>query len=309
MELPLRKARAVDPSEDAFNGSIEEGRRQAALAARRQCYDVVTNALRSLKGQATGEMGSTKVSFSGSAPGARLLLDEAARESYIRQIVQLSVRWPDNAFHECLYQTMIELGLTQELLDLGGPDLVTFLQSAGNYQTTKVRIGSATGGWGDLLWSSQALGEDGWSGLLCQGVAAGSFGSGVGFEDCDMACADVVRASFSLTVELCIAGKPGDGRDIQVADAFNGTEQQPIAAADFGGAGEVPGAVVSSVRSQAAARAGGPCVTAAGRTEAAGGRVGDHAGTEVGCPASRRERERGGVGLAVRWCGWRVLVW
>lgn len=137
VELPLRKARAVDPSEDAFNGSIEEGRRQAALAARRQCYDVVTNALRSLKGQSTTDSGNTKISFSASAPAARLLLDEAARESYIRQIVQLSVRWPDNAFHECLYQTMIELGLTQELLELGGPDLVTFLQNAGNYETTK----------------------------------------------------------------------------------------------------------------------------------------------------------------------------
>jgi len=140
VELPLRKARAVDPSEDAFNESIEEGRRQSALAARRQCYDVVTNALRSLKGQSTADVGNPKVAFSASGPGARLLLDEAARESYIRQIVQLGVRWPDNAFHECLYQTMIELGLTQELLDLGGPDLVTFLQNAGNYQTTKVRV-------------------------------------------------------------------------------------------------------------------------------------------------------------------------
>lgn len=138
VELPLRKARAVDPSEDAFNESIDEGRRQSALVARRQCYDVVTNALRSLKGQSSAEIGSTKVLFSASGPGARLLLDEAARESYIRQIVQLGVRWPDNAFHECLYETMIELGLTQELLDLGGPDLVTFLQNAGNYQTTKV---------------------------------------------------------------------------------------------------------------------------------------------------------------------------
>lgn len=139
VELPLRKARALDPSEDAFNESVEEGRRQAALAARRQCYDVVTNALRSLKGQSTSENGNSKISFSAPVPGARLLLDEAARESYIRQIVQLSVRWPDTAFHECLYQTMIELGLTQELLELGGPDLVPFLQSAGNYQTTKVQ--------------------------------------------------------------------------------------------------------------------------------------------------------------------------
>lgn len=163
VELPLKKARTVDPSEDAFNGSIEEGRRQSALAARRQCYDVVTNALRSLKGQATAEIGKTKVSFSGSAPGARLLLDEAARESYIRQIVQLGVRWPDNAFHECLYQTMIELGLTQELLDLGGPDLVTFLQNAGNYQTAKVRVVPEGDGWGALMWSAQAVVDGGWS--------------------------------------------------------------------------------------------------------------------------------------------------
>lgn len=147
MELPLRKARAVDPSEDAFNESIEEGRRQAASAARRQCYDVVTNALRSLKGQLSTDVGNAKVAFSASGPGARLLLDEAARESYIRQIVQLGVRWPDNAFHECLYQTMIELGLMQELLDMGGPDLVTFLQTAGNYQTTKVGMG--------VVWSGR----------------------------------------------------------------------------------------------------------------------------------------------------------
>lgn len=139
MELPLRKARALDPSEDAFNEGVEEGRQKEALAARRQCYDVVMNALRSLKGQSPSESGNAKIPFSVSpVPGARLLLDEAARESYIRQIVQLSVRWPDSAFHECLYQTMIELGLSQELLELGGPDLVPFLQSAGNYQLTKV---------------------------------------------------------------------------------------------------------------------------------------------------------------------------
>jgi len=142
VELPLRKARAVDPAEDAFNKSVGEGQQMAALAVRRQCYDVVINALHSLKGQSVTENGhGSKVSFSTpSIPGARLLLDEAARGSYIHQIVQLSVRWPDTAFHEYLYQTMMELGLSQELLELGGPDLVPFLQRAGNYQTTKVII-------------------------------------------------------------------------------------------------------------------------------------------------------------------------
>jgi len=34
---------------------------------------------------------------------------------------------------------MIELGLTKELLELGGPNLVPFLQSASKYETTQVQ--------------------------------------------------------------------------------------------------------------------------------------------------------------------------
>jgi hypothetical protein len=34
---------------------------------------------------------------------------------------------------------MIELSLTKEFLELGGPDLVPFLQSANNYETTQVQ--------------------------------------------------------------------------------------------------------------------------------------------------------------------------
>jgi len=34
--------------------------------------------------------------------------------------------------------TLIELGLTKELLELGGLDLVLFLQNANNYETTQV---------------------------------------------------------------------------------------------------------------------------------------------------------------------------
>ncbi|CAM6093107.1 unnamed protein product [Calypogeia fissa] len=140
VELPLRKARALDPAEDAFNESVEESRRQAALSARQQCYEVVTNALRAIKG-------STGNTSEGLTPSKQALiprpsLDDAARERYVRQIVQLGVRWPDRAFHRALYQTMIELGMENELLELAGPDLVPFLQSAGNYQTSQASSGS-----------------------------------------------------------------------------------------------------------------------------------------------------------------------
>lgn len=136
VELPLRKARALDPGEDAFNVAGEESRRQAALSARQQCYDVVTNALRAIKGSTgkSSEAGTPTKQALNSRPS----LDDAARETYVRQIVQLGVRWPDRAFHRALYQTMIELGMENELLELAGPDLVSFLQSAGNYQTSQV---------------------------------------------------------------------------------------------------------------------------------------------------------------------------
>ncbi|KAL2622102.1 hypothetical protein R1flu_002307 [Riccia fluitans] len=139
VELPLRKARALDPAEDAFNESVEEGQRQAALAARKQCYDIVTNALRTLKAKngQRGDMGASVRPVPSVAS-----LDDTARETYIRQIVQLGVRWPDRAFHRSLYQTMIELGMEEELLELAGPDLVPFLQSAGNYQSMQATAGS-----------------------------------------------------------------------------------------------------------------------------------------------------------------------
>lgn len=130
VELPLQKARALDPNEDAFNEQIDPNRRQAAIALREQCYEFVMNALRSLK----GEPGHTRTHTEFGSPvrhtAINSVLDQAAQERYIRQIVQLSVRWPDRAFHEYLYRTMIELGLENELLELAGPDLVPFLQSA-----------------------------------------------------------------------------------------------------------------------------------------------------------------------------------
>jgi hypothetical protein len=80
---------------------------------------------------------------------------------------------------------------------------------------------------------------------------------------------------------LCVSGKPGVERNIQVADAVDDAKQQSVAAADFRGAGEVLGAVIAVVRAQTAACAGRSCVVEAGGTETGRGRVGDHAGTEV----------------------------
>ncbi|KAH9297702.1 hypothetical protein KI387_029384 [Taxus chinensis] len=135
VELPLQKARALDPNEYAFNEQIDPNRRQAAIVLREQCYEVVMNALRSLKGdpghtRTHTEFGSP-VRHTASGP----ILDQASQERCIRQIVQLSIRWPDRAFHEYLYRTMIELGLENELFELAGPDLVPFLQNASRQQS------------------------------------------------------------------------------------------------------------------------------------------------------------------------------
>ncbi|KAJ7534364.1 hypothetical protein O6H91_13G091000 [Diphasiastrum complanatum] len=137
VELPLRKARAVDQNEDAFNEHIDEGRRQVALAARMQCYEVVTNALRSLTSQTIQNGNRPGFGAPSKTVASRQLLHLPEKEKYVRQIVQLSVRWPDSAFHETLYRTMIELGLERELLELAGSDLVPFLQNAGNLQAAK----------------------------------------------------------------------------------------------------------------------------------------------------------------------------
>ncbi|KAI5054884.1 hypothetical protein GOP47_0030029 [Adiantum capillus-veneris] len=132
VELPLRKAKALDPNDDAMNDHIDENRREVALLARQQCYEIIGNALRHLK-----EEGAQTGFRSGFGTLQKAVLDKAVREKYIRQIVQLSVRWPDRPFHEFLYQTMIDIGLENELLELAGPDLVPFLQNAGSRQTIK----------------------------------------------------------------------------------------------------------------------------------------------------------------------------
>jgi nuclear pore complex protein Nup155 len=124
--LPLQKAQAIDPAGDAYNDEIDATVREQALAQREQCYEIIISALRSLKGDPSRkEFGSPIGSASQSA------LDPASRKKYISQIVQLGVQSPDRIFHEYLYQAMIDLGLENELLEYGGPDLLPFLKSAG----------------------------------------------------------------------------------------------------------------------------------------------------------------------------------
>ncbi|XVF43562.1 hypothetical protein PTKIN_Ptkin02bG0049800 [Pterospermum kingtungense] len=139
VRLPLQKAQALDPAGDAFNEQIDPAIREYAIAQREQCYEIITSALRSLKGEGShGEFGSPI------RPAAvRSVLDQASRKQYICQIVQLGIQSPDRLFHEYLYRTMIDLGLENELLEYGGPDLVPFLQTAGRGPVQEVRALSA----------------------------------------------------------------------------------------------------------------------------------------------------------------------
>ncbi|GMP93212.1 hypothetical protein CsSME_00043148 [Camellia sinensis var. sinensis] len=126
VHLPLQKAQALDPAGDAFNEQVDAGIREYTLAQREQCYEIVTSALRVLKGETSQrEFGSPIRPITQSA------LDPASRKKYICQIVQLGVQSSDRLFHEYLYRALIDLGLENELLEYGGSDLVPFLQSAG----------------------------------------------------------------------------------------------------------------------------------------------------------------------------------
>lgn len=122
----MQKAQAVDPAGDAFNEQIDAGIREHALSRRMQCYEIVTSALRSLKGEALRKEFGSPIK-----PVVQSVLDQASRKKYICQIIQLGVQSSDRVFHEYLYRTLIDLGLDDELLEYGGPDLVQFLQNAG----------------------------------------------------------------------------------------------------------------------------------------------------------------------------------
>lgn len=123
----------MDPAGDAFNDQIDAGNRQHAFSRRMQCYEIVTNALRSLRGEV-----SRKEFGSPIRPVVQSVLDKVSRKKYIGQIIQLGVQSSDRVFHEYLYRTLIELGLDDELLEYGGPDLVQFLQNAGRDLTQEV---------------------------------------------------------------------------------------------------------------------------------------------------------------------------
>ncbi|WOG89035.1 hypothetical protein DCAR_0208271 [Daucus carota subsp. sativus] len=138
VRLPLQKAQAVDPAGDASNEHIDAGIREYALAQREQCYEIITNALRALKGDV-----SQRELRSPIRPVAQSTLDPASRKKYICQIVQLGVQSPDRVFHDYLYRTLINLGLEKELLEFGGPDLVPFLQNACREPLQEVRAASA----------------------------------------------------------------------------------------------------------------------------------------------------------------------
>lgn len=134
VRLSLQKAQALDPAGDAFNEQIDPAIREYAIAQREQCYEIITSALRSLK-----DGGSQREFGSPARPVAvRSTLDQASRRKYICQIVQLGVQSPDRLFHEYLYRAMIDLGLENELLEYGGPDLVPFLQTAGREPVQEV---------------------------------------------------------------------------------------------------------------------------------------------------------------------------
>ncbi|CAN4113008.1 unnamed protein product [Withania somnifera] len=136
--LPLQKAQALDLAGDAFNEQIDVGIRDFALSQREQCYEIIFSALHSLKGEASKREFGSPI-----RPIAQSTLDQTSRKKYIRQIVQLGVQSSHKVFHQSLYRTLIDLGLEDELLEYGGPDLVPFLQNSGREPTNEVRAASA----------------------------------------------------------------------------------------------------------------------------------------------------------------------
>ncbi|XP_042458197.1 nuclear pore complex protein NUP155-like isoform X2 [Zingiber officinale] len=155
VRLPLQKAQAFDSKADMVNLNGDSGHQVDKLVLREQCYEIVMDSLRSL----TGRNGNSK-EFNSSQVASGPSLDQATRDNYIRQIIQLCVQWPDTAFHEHLYRTLIDLGLENELLEYGGSDLVPFLQSAGHKLIQDVQavnaVRSASPSVGDPRAPSQA---------------------------------------------------------------------------------------------------------------------------------------------------------
>ncbi|KAJ3674127.1 hypothetical protein LUZ60_006119 [Juncus effusus] len=121
--LPLQKAKELASNPDSDPTQIHE------------CYSIITNALRNLIQPQT----------------LTLTLDEASRSQHMRQLIQLGLESTDSAFHEHLYKTLIELGLENELLQFGGPDLVDFLKNSSHSTREGNNIGLGTVKYLDLL--------------------------------------------------------------------------------------------------------------------------------------------------------------
>ncbi|MFS7992913.1 putative nucleoporin, nucleoporin, nucleoporin, subdomain 2 [Helianthus anomalus] len=121
-----RKTGAASGTKMAFYSIIEAGARAHALAQRERCYAIIITALRSLKGEEV----SHKEFRSPIISSAQSSLNPATRKKYICQVIQLGVQSSDKIFHEYLYRALIDIGLEDELLEFGGPDLVPFLQNA-----------------------------------------------------------------------------------------------------------------------------------------------------------------------------------
>nr|XP_043628932.1 nuclear pore complex protein NUP155 isoform X2 [Erigeron canadensis] len=130
VRLPLQKAQALDPAGDALNEQADAGVLEHALAQRERCYDIIISALRSLKGEVSLREFRSPIRSS-----AQSSLSPSDKKKYICQIIQLGVQSSDKIFHEHLYRSLIDLGLEDELLEFGGPDLVPFLQNAGREAT------------------------------------------------------------------------------------------------------------------------------------------------------------------------------
>ncbi|ONL95269.1 Nuclear pore complex protein NUP155 [Zea mays] len=142
VRLPLQKAQALDSNADIINGQIDPRHHDTIMLQREQCYRIVMDALCTLKG-----VGHSRMQSADKSSALATAADPASRSKYIKQIIQLSVQWPDTVFHEHLYRTLIELGLENELLEYGGSDLVSFLQSAGRKHQEEVRaVSSVTPG-------------------------------------------------------------------------------------------------------------------------------------------------------------------
>ncbi|ONL95303.1 Nuclear pore complex protein NUP155 [Zea mays] len=137
VRLPLQKAQALDSNADIINGQIDPRHHDTIMLQREQCYRIVMDALCTLKG-----VGHSRMQSADKSSALATAADPASRSKYIKQIIQLSVQWPDTVFHEHLYRTLIELGLENELLEYGGSDLVSFLQSAGRKHQEEDRLSS-----------------------------------------------------------------------------------------------------------------------------------------------------------------------